>query len=219
VLALETTRLRAEQQEVIRELSRANDELRRGRAALEWAEQQHHQLMQLVLDEVELPGLVGALATALRASVTVEDADGRMLAQAPEQGYQPRLTWPPGGRVRCARTRTTGRWAGGTRWSGCRAAGRPGPRRWCWAASWPGGSGSPRRGRARADPAARRRAVALVVALLLLQSGTSLTSGADCPATCWATFCARAARSTPGPCWTGPRPSGTICPGRTWSRC
>jgi sugar diacid utilization regulator/GAF domain-containing protein len=89
VLALETTRLRAEQQEVIRELSRANDELRRGRAALEWAEQQHHQLMQLVLDEVELPGLVGALAAALRASVTVEDADGRMLARAPEHGYRP----------------------------------------------------------------------------------------------------------------------------------
>src|SRR3984957_987650 len=88
-LALETTRLRAEQQEVIRELSRANDQLRRGRAVLEWAEQQHHQLMQLVLDEVELPGLVGALATALRASVTVEDADGRMLARAPEQDYQP----------------------------------------------------------------------------------------------------------------------------------
>jgi len=88
-LALETTRLRAGQQEVIRELSRANDELRRGRAALEWAERQHHQLMQLVLDEVGLPGLVGALATALRASVTVEDADGRMLARAPGQDYRP----------------------------------------------------------------------------------------------------------------------------------
>ena len=46
-MALETARLRAEQQEVIRELSRANDELRRRRAVLEWAEQQHHQLMQL----------------------------------------------------------------------------------------------------------------------------------------------------------------------------
>ena len=39
-MALETARLRAEQQEVIRELSRANDELRRGRAVLEGAEQQ-----------------------------------------------------------------------------------------------------------------------------------------------------------------------------------
>jgi sugar diacid utilization regulator len=39
-MALETARLRAEQQQVIRELSRANDELRRGRAVLEWAEQQ-----------------------------------------------------------------------------------------------------------------------------------------------------------------------------------
>jgi sugar diacid utilization regulator len=91
-LALETARLRAEQQEVIRELSRANRELRRGRAVLEWAELQHHQLMQLVLDEVELPGLVSALAATLRASVTVEDADGRVLARAPVEGYCP----PPG---------------------------------------------------------------------------------------------------------------------------
>jgi GAF domain-containing protein len=91
-LALETARLRAEQQEVIRKLSRANRELLRGRAVLEWAEQQHHQLMQLVLDEVELPGLVSALAATLRASVTVEDAEGRVLASAPEAGYCP----PPG---------------------------------------------------------------------------------------------------------------------------
>ena len=88
-VALETARLRAEQQEVIRELSRANEEMRRGRAVLEWAEQQHHQLMQLVLDEVELPELVGALASALRASVTVEDTDGRVLASAPAEGYCP----------------------------------------------------------------------------------------------------------------------------------
>ena len=91
-LALETARLRAEQQEVIRKLSRANRELLRGRAVLEWAEQQHHQLMQLVLDEVELPGLVSALAATLRASVTVEDAEGRVLASAPVAGYCP----PPG---------------------------------------------------------------------------------------------------------------------------
>ena len=98
-MALETARLRAEQQEVIRELSRANDELRRGRAVLEWAEQQHHQLMQLVLDEVELPELVSALASALRASVTVEDTDGRVLASAPAEGYCP----PPASAARQAR--------------------------------------------------------------------------------------------------------------------
>ena len=88
-MALETARLRAEQQDVIRELSLANEEMRRGRAVLEWAEQQHHQLMQLVLDEVELPELVAALASALRASVTVEDTDGRVLASAPAEGYRP----------------------------------------------------------------------------------------------------------------------------------
>ncbi|MFC5994059.1 helix-turn-helix domain-containing protein [Pseudonocardia hispaniensis] len=88
-LALETARLRTAQQEVIGELSRANTALRRGRAVLEWAEQQHHRLMQLVLDEVGLAGLVTALAETLGASVTVEDADGRVLASAPEQGYRP----------------------------------------------------------------------------------------------------------------------------------
>src|SRR6185437_13514049 len=96
--ALETARLRAEQQEVIRELSGANEEMRRGRAVLEWAERQHHQLMQLVLDEVELPELVAALASALRASVTVEDTDGRVLASAPAEGYCP----PPAPAVRRA---------------------------------------------------------------------------------------------------------------------
>src|SRR5580698_3495640 len=96
--ALETARLRAEQQDVIRALSLANEEMRRGRAVLEWAEQQHHQLMQLVLDEVELPELVAALASALRASVTVEDTDGRVLASAPAEGYCP----PPAPAVRRA---------------------------------------------------------------------------------------------------------------------
>src|SRR5204862_243639 len=75
--------------DVIHELSVANEEMRRGRAVLEWAERQHHQLMQLVLDEVELPDLVAALASALRASVTVEDTDGRVLASAPAEGYCP----------------------------------------------------------------------------------------------------------------------------------
>ena len=127
-LALETARLRADQQQIIGELSRANEELRRGRAVLEWAEQQHHQLMQLMLDEVELPGLVAALAATLRASVTVEDADGRVLARAPEQGYRPppepaaRRSGPvraalvtselapgdPGGRYQVARVRGPG---------------------------------------------------------------------------------------------------------------
>ena len=98
-MALETARLRAEQQEVIRELSRANDELRRGRAVLEWAEQQHRQLMQLVLEEGGLPELVSALASALGASVTVEDTDGRVLASAPAEGYCP----PPAPAARRAR--------------------------------------------------------------------------------------------------------------------
>src|SRR6185312_3256625 len=75
-LALETSGLRADQQSVIRELSLANVELRTGRAALERAEQQHRDLMAMVLADVGLDRIVGGLAQALDASVTVEDADG-----------------------------------------------------------------------------------------------------------------------------------------------
>jgi len=115
-VALETTRLRAEQQEVIRELSRANDELRRGRAVLEWAEQQHHQLMQLVLDEGGLPELVSALASALGASVTVEDTDGRVLASAPAEGYCAPPA-PAARRARAARAALKAQEAAGRRYT------------------------------------------------------------------------------------------------------
>ena len=115
-MALETARLRAEQQEVIRELSRANDELRRGRAVLEWAEQQHHQLMQLVLDEGGLGELVSALASALGASVTVEDIDGRVLASAPAEGYCPPPA-PAARRARAARAALKAQEAAGRRYT------------------------------------------------------------------------------------------------------
>lgn len=88
-LALETARLRSGQQTVIAELSRANEELRSRRTMLEWAEQQHRGLMELVLAEVGLAGIVASLADSLGASVTVEDAEGRLLARAPERGYRP----------------------------------------------------------------------------------------------------------------------------------
>ena len=88
-LALENGRLRRAEQSAIRELSRANDELRRGRAVQEWAETQHHALMELALAGAGLTGLVAALARTLRASVTVEDAEGCVLARAPDQGYRP----------------------------------------------------------------------------------------------------------------------------------
>lgn len=102
-LALETARLRSGQQTVIAELSRANKELRRRRAMLEWAEQQHRGLMELVLAEVGLAGIVASLADSLGASVTVEDAEGRLLARAPERGYRP----PPDAVARRRRTTRT----------------------------------------------------------------------------------------------------------------
>ena len=129
--ALETARLRSEQQEVIRELSRANDELRRGRAVLEWAEQQHHQLMQLVLDEGGLPELVSALASALDASVTVEDTDGHVLASAPADGYCPPPA-PAARRARAARAALKAQEVAGRRYAVARVpvAEVPGPAAW-----------------------------------------------------------------------------------------
>jgi GAF domain-containing protein len=101
-LALETAHLRAGQQAVIGELSAANEELRRRRALLEWSEQQHHALMELALADVGLAGLVASLAQTLGASVTVEDADGAVLARAPERGHRS----PPSAAAR--RHRATG---------------------------------------------------------------------------------------------------------------
>lgn len=52
------------------------------RARREWAEQQHHKLMQLVLEEVGLDGLVETLSEVLGASVAVIDTEGKLLAAA-----------------------------------------------------------------------------------------------------------------------------------------
>ena len=179
-MALEAARLRADQQDVIRELSLANEEMRRGRAVLEWAEQQHHQLMQLVLDEVELPELVGALASALRASVTVEDTDARVLASAPAEGYCPPPA-PAARRAGAARAALKAQEASGRRYTVARVPvrgpnGRPGATAAAWAA--PVVVGGELAGRLWVtDPAAEPEPVqlrvierfALVVALLLLQ--------------------------------------------------
>jgi sugar diacid utilization regulator len=100
-LAIETSRLRVSQQDVIAELSAANDELRRGRMQLDWAERQHQRLMQLVLDDIGLDGLVEALADILRSSITVEDAAGHVLAKTSAGPYQP----PPDEQARQAARR------------------------------------------------------------------------------------------------------------------
>src|SRR6266700_4164321 len=178
--ALETARLRAEQQEVIRELSGANEEMRRGRTVLEWAERQHHQLMQLVLDEVELPELVAALASALRASVTVEDTDGRVLARAPAEGYCPPPS-PAARRTGAARAALTAGEASGRRYTVARVPVRgPNGRVTRSTAAWaaPVVVGGELAGRlwvtgppAEPEPVQLRviERFALVVALLLLQ--------------------------------------------------
>lgn len=80
--AVQAARLRESRVVTITELSIANAELRERRSRLEWADQQHRRLMQLVLDNIGLSGLVAALADLLGASVTVQDASQKTLASA-----------------------------------------------------------------------------------------------------------------------------------------
>jgi len=130
-----------------------------------------------VLDEVELPELVSALASALRASVTVEDTDGRVLARAPADGYCPPPA-PAARRAGAARAALKGQEASGRRYTVARvpvpgANGRTAP---AWAA--PVVIGGELAGRlwvtdtpAEPEPVQLRviERFALVVALLLLQ--------------------------------------------------
>ena len=123
-MALETARLRAEQQEVIRELSLANDEMRRGRAVLEWAEQQHHKLMQLVLDEDRAAG------AGERARVDAPRLGHGGGYRRPRAGQRPRRRLPPaaarprGGRARRAPHLRLKRCpVDATWWPGCRFRG------------------------------------------------------------------------------------------------
>ena len=157
-MALETARLRAEQQEVIRELSRANDELRRGRAVLEWAEQQHHQLMQLVLDE---GGLAGTGQRARVGAGRVGHGGGHRRPRAGERSRRRLLPAARPGRAAGARGARRAEGPGGGRppLHGGQGAGAgserpdrgagpdagparpPGPPPSWWAANWPGGCG------------------------------------------------------------------------------
>lgn len=82
VLALETAQLRGLQQRTIAELEAK-------RAQQEWAESEHRRLMQLLLDEAGLHRVAESLADALRSSITIEDADGTVLASAPQDAVPP----------------------------------------------------------------------------------------------------------------------------------
>jgi sugar diacid utilization regulator len=73
--------------ELLAEQTAAAVQTARLRARRAWAEQQHRRLMQLVLDDVDLHGLVESLAEVLAASVAVTDTEGKMLAAAGEAGW------------------------------------------------------------------------------------------------------------------------------------
>ncbi len=82
MVVLETDRLRRTQERTIGELSALNEEMRDARRQLDRAEEQHERLMQLVLDDAGLDGLTHALAEILDAAITVQSADGDVLAQS-----------------------------------------------------------------------------------------------------------------------------------------
>lgn len=86
-VAVETARLRENEQQAIAELTLANEALRAHQDVVDRAGEQHRRLMELALDDVGLPRLVSWLASTLQASVTVEGMDGTVLARAPGAGY------------------------------------------------------------------------------------------------------------------------------------
>ncbi|MCD2191863.1 substrate-binding domain-containing protein [Actinomycetospora endophytica] len=99
MVVLETDRLRRAQERTIAELSAVNTQMSEARRQLDWAEEQHERLMQLVLDGAGLEGLTDALAEILDAAITVQNADGDVLAQsggrapiAPSAGAEPDAT-------------------------------------------------------------------------------------------------------------------------------
>lgn len=81
-IAIVTSQLRQSEQQTIAEL-------REHRAIRDWADQQHHRLMNLVLDDIGLQGLVAALADILDARVLVEDAQGRPLTLTGDRDFRP----------------------------------------------------------------------------------------------------------------------------------
>jgi len=80
--------------ELLAEQTAAAIHTARMRARREWAERQHRRLMQLVLDEAGLEGLVEALADVLGASVAVVDIEDRLVATAGD-GDHAALSEPP----------------------------------------------------------------------------------------------------------------------------
>lgn len=89
---LRASRIKDVQRATIRELEKTNAELtkavaslHRERAQREWAEAQDRRLVRLLLEDVGLDGVLGALGEALAARVVLESVDdGSVLAEAGE---------------------------------------------------------------------------------------------------------------------------------------
>jgi len=92
VMLLRASRIKDVQRATIRELEKTNAELtrvvaslHRERAQREWAEAQDRRLVRLLLEDVGLDGVLGALGEALAARVVLESVDdGSVLAEAGE---------------------------------------------------------------------------------------------------------------------------------------
>ena len=83
---IQSANRRDELQGTIAELHEANTLLRTQRRRLELMDDQHRRLMQVMANDVGMPGVVTMLAELLGCSVAVEDAHGRVLATAAPGG-------------------------------------------------------------------------------------------------------------------------------------
>jgi sugar diacid utilization regulator len=74
--------------ELLAEQTAAAVQTARLRARRAWAEQQHRRLMQLVLDDVDIHGLVESLSEVLDAPVAVTDSEGKTLAASGQADWE-----------------------------------------------------------------------------------------------------------------------------------
>jgi sugar diacid utilization regulator len=85
--ALRAARLRGGLQVTIDKLHSANEALNRQRRSLQQTDRQHRRLMQVMANNVGVPGVVNMLAELLDASVTLADTDGTVIASAAQGAY------------------------------------------------------------------------------------------------------------------------------------
>lgn len=93
--AITAARRRESERAAIAALSSTNAELRTQQATVTWLRDLQQGLTRLLLQDVGLSGIADFLATRLTAEITIETAEGTMLAVAPQDATPPHQVLEP----------------------------------------------------------------------------------------------------------------------------